>query len=68
MGIKKERVKIVIDDEGNPSIDILCGSGPSCAKEAAEWAALAGGDVIVTKKAEYYKTEKKPENLNIQKR
>lgn len=56
----KERVKIVIDEDGNPSIDILGGVGKSCSKEAKEWADLAGGGAHVTKKPEYFvqKTDK----------
>lgn len=65
--LKKERVKIIIDEEGNPSIDILNATGPSCAKDAAEWAALSGGGANVSKKAEYFKTEKKPTNVQTQK-
>ncbi len=68
MAVKKARTRIVIDEEGNASVDILCGEGPSCAKEAAEWSALFGGDVVSTKKPEYFKQTKKSENLNTQKK
>ena len=50
----KERVKIVIDEDGNPSIDILNATGSGCAKDAAEWAALSGGGAKVTKKPEFF--------------
>ena len=52
--MKKERVRIVIDEEGNPSIDIVNAVGPSCAKDAAEWSALSGGGVQIRKKPEFF--------------
>lgn len=68
MAVKKARTRIEIDEKGEVKVDILCGEGPSCAKEAAEWGALFGGDIITTKKPEYFKGTQKTENLNTQKK
>lgn len=55
-GMKRERVKVIIDENGDPSIDILDAVGPSCQKDADEWAALAGGGKLNTmKKPEFFK-------------
>jgi hypothetical protein len=64
--MKQERIKIIIDENGDPSIDILKAVGPSCQKDAEDWAKLAGGGAKVTKKPEFYRQAKKAENTNIQ--
>lgn len=63
--MKHERIKIVIDENGDPSIDILKAVGPSCKKDADEWSKLFGGDAKVTKKPEFYRQAKKTD-VNIQ--
>ncbi len=68
MALKKKQIEIVISEDGDPKIDLLCGEGPSCAKEMAEWTALAGGEVVAAKKPEYYKSGQKVANVNIQKK
>lgn len=64
---KKERIRITINENGDPSVDILNASGKSCEKDAAEWANIFGGKANVTKKPEYYKPEQKVQNTQIQK-
>ena len=67
MALKKKMIEITIED-GEMAVDVVCGTGPSCEKAIQEWTALAGGDVVTTKKPEYFKQAKKTENLNIQKK
>lgn len=64
--MKKERVKVVINEEGDPSIDIVNAVGPSCQKDAEFWAKISGGGAKVTKKPEFYRQAQKGENLNTQ--
>ncbi len=68
-GMKRERVKIIISEDGDPSIDILDAVGPSCAQEADEWAKLAGGGKLnVNKKPEFFKQATKQQQQQKQKR
>lgn len=53
--MKKPRVKVEIDlESGDHSVDILNKIGPTCAKDAEEWANVAGAPKSVTKKPEYF--------------
>jgi hypothetical protein len=64
--MRQARIKIIVDEEGNPSIDILKAVGPTCEKEAKEWSDLFGSATKVTKKPEFYRQANKAENLNTQ--
>lgn len=51
----KERVKIEINlDTAESSVDILNAIGPSCKKDADDWANIIGGKKAVTMKPEFY--------------
>ena len=68
-GMQRERVRIVIDENGDPSIDILDAVGPSCKHDADEWARLAGGGKIASNhKPEYFKQPTKGEQKQQQRR
>ncbi len=64
--MKKHRVTIIIDEEGNPSIDIVNAVGAGCAKDADMWAQLSGGGAKVTKKPEFFQKNPKSEQKNVQ--
>lgn len=66
--MKKERVRIEIDMEtGEASVDILNALGPSCAKDAEEWANTIGSAKNVKKKAEFFqKSAEKAKNVQTQ--
>jgi hypothetical protein len=67
-GFKKARVQIIINEDGDPNIDILNATGPSCAKEAKDWADLSGGAKSIQRKPEFFKQGNKEEQKNFQKR
>jgi hypothetical protein len=62
---KKKKIEIVIDEDGNASIDIIGGVGASCKKDADEWSAIFGGGAKVTKKPEFYRQANK-NDVNVQ--
>jgi hypothetical protein len=66
MSIKQERIKIVVDANGDASVDILKTLGPSCKKEADEWSDLFGKATKVVKKPEFFRQASKEENKNTQ--
>lgn len=61
----KDRVKIEINMEtGETNVDILNAIGPSCKKDADDWAATIGGKKSVTQKPEFFqKTAEQQKNV-----